>query len=329
MNLNKQTGASSPLAWILRSDEIGVVIPLLIIIAITTVIRHDFLTLGNFKAMFTQITFIGIVALGASIPLMVGNVDISTGRVAGLAGILMASLVVDHGWGAPGAILFGLFIALVAGALNGILVVYCNIPDFVATMGTLYIAGGSRYLFIKGYQLSLNTLPDFPLNAIFKARYLGMPIYFWIMLFLIIIMTVVIKRTVFGRQLLAAGDNREVAQLAGIKVPRVRMIAYMLSALFAGIAGILLTLDIGLGLPETGDGWEFRAIAGCVVGGTSLAGGKSSPLGTLIGVTLVFVAENAIIFIGLPTTMRIAIQGLLMALAVLLDMQRQRRKIPA
>jgi ribose/xylose/arabinose/galactoside ABC-type transport system permease subunit len=196
-------------------------------------------------------------------------------------------------------------------------------------MGTLYIAGGMRYLFIKGYQLSLNTLEDFPLNAVFKGRYLGMPIYFWIMLFLILFMTVLIKRTVFGRRMLAAGDNREVALLAGINVSRIRMIAYMASAFFAGIAGILLTLDIGLGLPETGDGWEFRAIAGCVVGGTSLAGGKSSPLGTLIGVTLVFVAENALIFLGLPTTLRIAVQGALMALAVMVDQIRQKRKIPA
>ncbi|MDR0720547.1 MAG: ABC transporter permease [Treponema sp.] len=316
-------------AKILQRDEAGVIIPLLVIMLITTIFRPDFLTLDNFKAMFTQITFIAIVALGASMTLMVGNVDISTGRVAGLAGIVMSSMVVDHHWGAAPAILFALCIALIVGLVNGFLVVYCNMTDFIATMGTLYIAGGMRYLFIKGYQLSLNTLENFPLNAVFKARYIGMPIYFWIMLFLILFMTVLIKRTVFGRRMLAAGDNREVALLAGINVARVRMIAYMASAFFAGIAGILLTLDIGLGLPETGDGWEFRAIAGCVVGGTSLAGGKSSPLGTLIGVTLVFVAENALIFLGLPTTLRIAVQGALMALAVMVDQLRQKRKIPA
>jgi ribose/xylose/arabinose/galactoside ABC-type transport system permease subunit len=316
-------------AKILQRDEAGVLLPLFVIMLITTIFRPDFLTLDNFKAMFTQITFIAIVALGASMTLMVGNVDISTGRVAGLAGIIMSSMVVDHHWGAAPAILFALCIALVVGLVNGFLVVYCNMTDFIATMGTLYIAGGMRYLFIKGYQLSLNTLEDFPLNAVFKARYLGMPIYFWIMLFLILFMTVLIKRTVFGRRMLAAGDNREVALLAGINVSRVRMIAYMASAFFAGIAGILLTLDIGLGLPETGDGWEFRAIAGCVVGGTSLAGGKSSPLGTLIGVTLVFVAENALIFLGLPTTLRVAMQGALMALAVMVDQIRQKRKIPA
>jgi ribose transport system permease protein len=325
MKINLQKGMTKAL----QSDEIGVLIPLLIIMLVTTVFRPDFLGLNNFKGMFTQITFIAITALGASMTLMVGNVDISTGRVAGLAGIVMATMVVDHGWGAISAILFGLCIALVFGLVNGFLVVYCKMTDFIATMGTLYIAGGMRYLFIKGYQLSLNTLEDFPLNAVFKARYLGMPIYFWIMLVLILCMTVLIKRTVFGRRMLAAGDNREVALLAGINVSRVRMIAYLASALFSGIAGILITLDIGLGLPETGDGWEFKAIAGCVVGGTSLTGGKSSPLGTLIGVTLVFVAENALIFLGLPTTLRVAVQGALMALAVLADQLRQKRKIPA
>jgi ribose transport system permease protein len=329
MHRNEQKWLSTLINKLLRSDEIGILVPLLMIVLVTTAIRSDFLNLNNFKSIFTQVTFVAIVALGCSIPLMVGNVDISAGRVAGLSGILMASMIVEYGWNAAPAILFGLFVAVIVGILNGILVIYCKISDFIATLGTLYIAGGARYLFIKHYQLSLNNVPDFPLVAVFKGRYFGMPIYFWIMVFLFVFMTILTKKTVFGRQLLASGDNREVAQLAGINVSRIRMIAYMGSALFAGIAGILLTLDVGIGLPETGDGWEFRAIAGCVVGGTSLAGGKSSPLGTLIGVTLVFVAENAIIFIGLPGTMRIAVQGFLMALAVLIDMQRQRRKIPA
>ena len=325
----KKLGQTSFLSRIVRSDELGVLMPLLIIIAITTIFRRDFLSINNFKVLFTQITFIAIVALGASLPLMVGNVDISTGRVAGLAGILMASVIVDNHWGPFPAIMLGLGAALFFGLVNGLLVVYVKVPDFVATMGTLYIAGGLRYLLVKGYQFSLQRLPDFRLNDIFADRYLGMPIYFWIMVFLVILVTFIIKWTVFGRRFLAAGDNREVAALAGINVNKMRMIAYLMCALLAGIAGILLTLDIGLGLPETGDGWEFRAIAGCVIGGTSLAGGKSSPIGTFTGVSLVFIAENAIIFLGFPTTMRIAIQGALMALAVFIDMQRQKRKIPA
>ena len=324
----KGTGFSR-LRSVFGTDEFGVFLPLVGIMVVTTLIRPDFLSIGNFSAMFTQLTFIALTALGASFPLMVGQVDISTGRVAGFAGIIMSALVVDGGINQWAAILIAVAACLAVGVINGILVVYFDIPDFVATMGTLYMVGGARYLFIKGYQFSLSTQEGFTLVALFDNRYLGMPIYFWLMIVIFAIVFVVIKKTLWGRRLLAVGDNREVASLAGINTNKVRMEAYTISAFFAAIAGILLTLDIGLGLPETGDGWEFRAIAGCVVGGVSLAGGKGSPLGVLIGVTLVFVAENAIIFLGCPATMKVVVQGLLMAGAVLFDLYRQKRKIPA
>ena len=314
---------------LLRTDEVSVFIPLLAIIIITTIFRPDFLTLANFSAMFTQIPFIAIVALGVSFVLMTGNCDISTGRVAGFAGIIMSVLCVDHGWNVWPAILVALACVALIGLYNGFLVVKMGVPDFVATMGTLYMVGGARYLFIKGYQLSLNTLEGFFMDDVFNARYLGMPPHFWVMLVLFAIVFVVVKKTLWGRRLLACGDNREVALLAGINVTRMRMLAHVICSLLAGIGGILLTLDVGIGLPENGDGWEFRAIAGCVVGGVSLSGGKGSPLGVLIGITLVFVAENAIIFLGMPTTMRVAIQGALMAAAVLFDIYRQSRKVPA
>ncbi len=330
MNEQAVKGTSFPkLRAILGTDEFGVFLPLVGIMVVTTLIRPDFLSVGNFSAMFTQLTFIALTALGASFPLMVGQVDISTGRVAGFAGIIMSALVVDGGMNQWVAILIGIAACLVVGLINGILVVYFDIPDFVATMGTLYMVGGARYLFIKGYQFSLTTQEGFTLVAVFDKRYLGMPIYFWLMILIFAFVFVVIKKTLWGRRLLAVGDNREVAALAGINTNKVRIEAYIISSFLSAIAGILLTLDIGLGLPETGDGWEFRAIAGCVVGGVSLAGGKGSPLGVLIGVSLVFVAENAIIFLGCPATMKVAVQGLLMAGAVLFDLYRQKRKIPA
>ena len=323
---------SNGLMRLVRTDEFSTFIPLLVIIVITTIVRPAFLSVSNFSAMFTQIPFIAITALGASFPLMTGNVDISTGRVAGFAGIIMSTLLVDAHWAPLPAILVALACCCVVGVINGVLVVHFGVPDFVATMGTLYMVGGARYLFIKGYQFAL-TRDDVPqahgLTNAFDGRYLGMPLYFWIMVVLFVIVFIVIKRTIWGRRLLAIGDNREVAMLVGIKVKSMRISAYVISSFLSAVAGILLTLDIGLGLPETGDGWEFRAIAGCVIGGVSLAGGKCSPLGILIGITLVFVAENAIIFIGLPTTMRIAVQGALMAAAVLFDVYRQARKVPA
>lgn len=323
------SGSVSTLRRLLRSDEVSVTMPLLVIILITTALRPDFLTFKNFSAMFTQIPFIAVCSLGAAFPLMTGNVDISTGRVAGFAGIIMASFVCDYGWSGEAAMLFALACCVLIGLLNGLLVVHFGVPDFVATMGTLYIVGGARYLFIKGYQFSLSKVPSFPYSAMFKQQFLGMLPPFWIMIVLFAIAFIVIKKTLWGRRLLATGDNREVAILAGIDAKRMRMSAYVISAVLSGVAGIMLTLDLGLGLPETGDGWEFRAIAACVVGGVSLIGGKCSPIGILIGVLLVFAAENAIIFLGLPTTMRVAVQGALMAFAVLFDIYKQKRKVAA
>jgi ribose/xylose/arabinose/galactoside ABC-type transport system permease subunit len=322
---NVKKSNDNALRRLLRTDEFSVFIPLVVVIAITSIFRPDFLTIGNFAAMFTQIPFIAVVALGVSFPLMTGNIDISTGKIAGFSGIMMASMAYEHGMDIGWALLIGLLCGVAIGLVNGILVVHIGLPAFIATMGTQYMVGGARYLFIHGYQLNIqNGLVDF-----FDKRIGGMLPYFWIMIVLYIIIFVVIKNTLWGRRIRAVGDNAEVASLAGINVKRMKVLAYTLAGFFSAIAGMLFTLDLGYGLPENGDGWEFRAIAGCVVGGVSLSGGKCSPLGIFIGVTLIQVAESAIIFLGMPTTMRVAVQGALMAAAVLFDIFRQSRKVAA
>ena len=309
---------------IIQSDEFGAFIPLLLIIIITTIFRPDFFSVGNLSSIIAQLTFMALTALGASLPLMIGKVDISTGRTAGLAGIIMASLVADYGMNIWLAILVGEMCSFLVGCINAILVVDIGINDFVATMGTLYIFGGARYLLVKGYQFSLT---DNFLVKVFDKHYLGMPIYFWIMIAIYIIAFIINKKTMWGRKLLAVGDNAEVAILAGINVKKMRREAYIICSMLAGLAGILLTLDIGIGLPENGDGWEFRAIAGAVVGGVSLSGGKGSPLGVFIGISLIFLAEHALIFLGVTSTMKIAVQGILMAGAVLFDTYRTNKKV--
>lgn len=328
----KRLGENSVIRKITRSDEFSVFLPLLFIVAITTIFRPDFLSARNFSMMFTEIPFVAITALGVSFVLMTGNVDISTGRVAGLGGIMMSMLIVEHNWGVLPAILVAFVACAIVGVVNGILVVKLGMSDFVATMGTMYMVHGLRHIVIHNPELSMNNLENVNTArfiSFFKTRFLGMYPSFWIMLLLFAIVFVIIKKTLWGRRLLACGDNREVAKLAGINVTKMRMEAYIICAIFCCIGGLLQTLDMKLGRPETGDGWEFRAIAGCVVGGVSLSGGKGSPLGVLIGVTLVFVAESAIIFLGMPDTLRVSVKGAVMAAAVLFDLYRQSRKVPA
>lgn len=314
-------------------EEFRVIVPLVILILITVIFRPNFLAWTNLKSLFTTIPFIAIIALGAAFPLMTGNVDISTGRVAGLGGIIFALGISQMGLPWYVSLLMSLVICAVVGIVNGVMVVLLNVPDFVATMATLNICGAVRYLILpKGIiDIDLTKHANFGLTGLAqdKFTFLDLPFQFWLMVILFVIAFVVIKKTTWGRKLLAVGDNREVAAMSGFNVRNIRLEAYLICSILSCVCGVVTTIAYQIGYPAIGDGWEFKAIAGCVVGGVSLAGGKGSPLGIFLGVTLVFFAENAIIFFGLPTVLKSAVQGAVMAAAVMYETIMERRKIKA
>lgn len=324
---NKRSNTLLPF-WtrLFRTPEFGVFIPLLVIILITGVINTDFLRLNNFMTIFKIIPFIAIVALGESFVLMTGNVDISVGKTSGFAGIFFAYLMIALKMHWIPAMLIVLVLGGVIGFINGFLVVKVGIADFIATIGSLYMVGGARYLLTKGYPLS--PLP-YDLGKFGDAQPLGLSWPFWITVFLFIIVHIINKRTIYGRNLLAAGDNREVAGLAGINVKRIRLSAYTICSLLAALAGILFTMDLNNGVPQNGDGWEFKAIASCAVGGVSLAGGKGSALGVTIGTLIIYILTNSLIMIGIPPTLQKSMIGALLAGSVMLDVWKQKRKIKA
>ncbi len=315
------------------SGEFRVLVPLLIIVLVTVIFKPAFLAWTNIKSLYTTIPFIAIIALGAAFPLMTGNVDISTGRVAGLGGIVFALGISQLGLPWYVSLILTLVICAVVGIINGFMVVILNVPDFVATMATLNICGAVRYLVLpKGIiDIDLTKHANFGLTGLAqdKFTFLDLPFQFWLMVLMFIVAYIVIKKTTWGRKLLAVGDNREVAAMSGFNVRNIRLEAYLISALLACVCGVVTTIAYQIGYPAIGDGWEFKAIAGCVVGGVSLAGGKGSPLGIFLGVSLVFFAENAIIFFGLPTVLKSAVQGTVMAAAVMYETVMERRKIKA
>ena len=311
---------------IFHTAEVGIILPFLLLIIVTTMLNPGFLTLRNFTTMSRLVPFLAITALGISFPLMTGNVDISVGRVAGFCGMLFPYLMIVHGFPIVPSLILSIIAGSLIGLYNGFLIVKIGLPDFVATIGTLFIAGGARFLLTQGYPLS--PLPG-NLGDFGRAAPLGLSYPFFIMLFLFLIATFVIKRTVFGRKLLATGCNREVAALSGINVARMRMTAYTICGTLCAIAGILLTIDLNNGVPQNGDGWEFRAIASCAIGGVSLAGGKGSPIGVLFGVLMLTVIDNSLIMVGVSASLQRAVTGIILAAAVMFDIVRSRQKIKA
>lgn len=333
-----KTKKESVFSKIFSIDEMGVIIPLIAIILLTEIVLFlkgsdgHFVSANNLLGMYQTIPFIVVIALGAAFPLMTGNVDISTGRVAGLGGIITALLASQHGLHWIPCVLISLVICAVVGFINGLLVVKLNIPDFIATMATLNICGAVRYIILpKGIiDIPLTGLDNFKVANIGGAwNILGLQYQFWVMIIFLIIAYFMIKKTMWGRRMLAVGDNREVAAMAGINVSSMRLQAYVISACLACISGVLTTISYQKGIPAIGDGWEFKAIAGCVVGGVSLSGGKASALGIFLGVSLIWIAQSALIFIGLPTILNAAVQGVVMAAAVMYETLRERRKIKA
>jgi ribose transport system permease protein len=222
------------------------------------------------------------------------------------------------------SLIAALGVGALVGLYNGFLIVKIKLPDFVATIGTLYIAGGARFLLTKGYPLS--PLP-YNLGDFGRATPFGLSWPFFIMLGLYLTVAVVIKRTVFGRQLLATGDNREVAALSGINVARMRMTAYTICGFLCALAGVLLTIDLNNGVPQNGDGWEFRAIASCAVGGVSLLGGKGSAIGVLFGVLTMTIIDNSLIMMGVAASWQRSVTGIILAAAVMFDIVKQRQKV--
>ena len=308
--------------YIANTPESGVLLALVLIMGVTQLINPHFLSAANMTSMLKSIPFIALATLGASFCLITQNVDISIGRVAGLVGMVFG-YILTHGGNLPLAILGGLGVGLLVGVINGVLVVHVGVSSFIATMGTLYISGGLRFLINKATAM---TLPE-SYRTFSQATPLGISWFFWIVVAIYVIVGFVQRKTVYGRQLYAVGSNIDVAKLQGVNTKWVQFSAYLISGFCAAIAGIMATIDISSAQPATGTAWEFKAVAACFVGGTSLSGGTGRAFGVALGVFVVFVISNIINMIGLSNYWSDVFTGCVLAGSVLIDIARKSRKI--
>lgn len=320
----EKTGRFARLRVLAERPEIGILIPLLLIMAVTAVINPNFMTAKNFSSVFKSIPFIAVVTLGAAFPLITGNVDISNGRFVGLTGMLFGVFLVNTRLGLAGSIAACLLIGCILGLLNGFLVVQLRMAGFIATMGTMYICGGLRYLVNGGSVMS--NLP-YGVKDFAEQTPLGVSWFLWIVVVLYVLAGFVLYKTPFGRRVYAIGSNAEVARLQGVKVERIGICAYVISSVLAAVGGVMAAMDIGSAAPSTGNNWEFKAVAGCVVGGVSLSGGRGSAVGIAIGVFTVYIISNIINMIQLSNYWSDVFTGCILAGAVMIDVARQRKKL--
>ena len=303
--------------------EVGVLIPLIGFILLFYFINPVFLKPDNIAAMVRAMSFIGVIAMGQTFLMISGAFDLSVGNVAGLGAIVCSALMVRLHWSIPAAVFGTLGVGALVGLVNSFVVLKLGVPAFIATLGMYNIARGISYLISKGY--TIYPLPEW-VNKFGTAEPLNTSWSFIIFVIMAVIFAFVLMKTSYGRKLYAVGGNPEVARLAGISPAKIQLSGFVLTSMCATLSGMLLMARIVTGTPTIGAGWELNVIAGVVIGGVSLFGGAGSILGAVIGLLIMSVVNNGLVVIKLDPYWQTVAIGVIMIVAVAIDILRRRSK---
>jgi ribose transport system permease protein len=313
----------------MNDGGIGIVLALLCIIF--GIITPHFATLNNIKNIFTQISINTTLAVGMTFVIIIAGIDLSVGSVMALASVGCAVVLKMEHIPEPIAIILGIMTGMALGALfgffNGIISEKWQVPAFIVTLGMMGIARG-----VALYVTDARTIFNFPASFLWLGSgdlFWGtIPVIFIIAVILVLIGQFVLSKTVFGRYILAIGNNEESVRLSGIKTSFYKVFVYSLSGLTAGIAAITYMARMTIANPVLGSGAELNAIAAVIIGGTSLSGGRGSLIGTFFGACIIGVLTNGLILLGVSDFIRQIITGMVTILAVILDSYRQKMAKP-
>ena len=295
---------------------------ILVIFLIAMAFLSDrFFTFKNLTYVGRQISLNAILALGMTLVIISGGIDLSVGGVCALGCCVCAKILNSTGSSLL-AIAVVLLIGLAVGAFNGFVVSKTGIAPFIVTLSTVSI--------IRGITLVMTNASPMPIsNAAFKfigqGTLLGIPFPIYITLILAIITAFVMNKTVFGRYVYAIGGNERSAAVAGIQVKKVKISVYMVSGFLAAFTAIIYTSRLSSGVPSLGNGFEMDAITAAVIGGASLAGGQGHIWGTMIGAVIIGILNNALNLLNINSYFQDIVKGIVVLLAVLFDFFIQSR----
>lgn len=280
-----------------------------------------FRTVENFRNIGFQTAVIVLLSVGQTLVIIAGGIDLSVGSVLALVGVVTA-LLLRHEITVAMAASGGLLVGVACGAINGLLVTKGRIPPFIATLGMMGVARGLA-LVLSGAQ-NIFIPEDSPFLELGTGHLLGLPLPFVIAAIASALTEALLVFTRLGRHIYAVGGNPEAARLSGVPVRRVLLIVFALCGLTAGLGGVVETARLSIGQPTGGQLYELHAIAAAVIGGASLAGGRGSVLGTVLGALLMAVIRNGSDLLNIPYEWQQVILGCLVVTAVLLDQWRRR-----
>ena len=287
-------------------------------VVVSAVTSDIFLTQLNISNVLGQLLVLGFAAVGETVAVLAGAIDLSVGSVAKLTALLTPGLV-DGRAGLVAPVVAGmLLLGIVVGLVNGLLVTRLRVHPFIVTLGMFSVLRGLAF----GY--STEPTGEIP-TTIVNSMYLGvgvLPAPFILFVVVAVLMGFVLRGTVFGKRIYAVGGDRDIARMAGINPDRVILAVMMLSATFAALAGVVQGLRTGVGSPTAAEGLELSAITAVVIGGGSLFGGRGRLLGTVGGVFLLALVDNALNLTGVSSFYQDLVRGLVIVIAVAIFIRR-------
>ncbi|MDR2186012.1 MAG: ABC transporter permease [Treponema sp.] len=301
---------------------VGAVAIILVFTVICRIVGRNFLTFNNIQNIITQSSVIAVIAIGASIVILTGGIDLSAGSIVGFVGIF-AGLIIKAGNPIWAACIAAVIAGIAFGFASGVIISVGKVPAFITTLGFMQVGRGLALLINSGKPIS-----GFPpeLRYIMNAKLFGVPlsvIYVFVFYFIIIVM---MRGTRFGRHIYAIGGNSNAARLSGVRVQRVEIAAYIISGLFAAIGGILLLSRLTYADPNAGSGYEMNAIASTVIGGISLSGGKGKIGNTLVGSLILGSLTCGLQILNVATYYQTIITGVVIIAAVFADKTKERKR---
>jgi inositol transport system permease protein len=311
-------------------SKYGIVLILLAMLIAFSLLSEGFFTTRNIFNIIRQISFMGLIAIGVTMVIITGGIDLGSGSVLALSAVLATSLaqipesatLKYPGLNLP--ILVPVVVALAVGALtgviNGSLIAKFGIPAFIATLGMMTVARGFALIY-SNKPLSQLT-PEY--NFIGQGAILGVPFPVIILVVVAVLAHILLNNTPFGRYIYALGGNEQAARISGINIDRVKIGVYTIAGLLSGLAGLVVSSRVGSGQPGQGVGIELDAIAAAVIGGTSLSGGIGTIWGTMVGALIIGVLDNGLILLNVDQYWITIVKGTIIVVAVIIDTRKNR-----
>jgi ribose/xylose/arabinose/galactoside ABC-type transport system permease subunit len=299
-----------------------VMINIAIVVMMSILKPATFFTPSNFSGIFTSLAFDMLLSVGMTLVLMLGGVDLSVGAVVAFCSIVSATLVRDYP--VVIAVSGGLGVGALIGFINGFLVAKAKLAPFIATLGMQTLVRGICYAKTAGYLIS--GLPE-PFLNISRSKFMNVPVLVIIALIIMFVVGFLLSQLKIFRQMYLIGTSFKAAFISGIPADRVKIIGYIICGTLAGLTGVLMASRYGMGNAQYGSGFEMRAIAAAVIGGAVMAGGEGNIFGTALGVFIVAVVNNAFIMFNGSPEWQYAISGIMLVIALYIDMLRNRQLI--